>query len=446
MNMQKYSNKKILVIGLGMSGVSASKFLADTGAEVTGYDRDVLDIGEFFEEEYLKKIKFILGDNNKDIDIAEYDLLVKSPGVPPNNKIIRAAEKIKKPVISELHLGLEMLPEVKVVAVTGTNGKTTTCRLIEYLTGGHSAGNIGQPLTSIVRKIKKDDIVILEVSSYQIVYTPNLVPDIGVLLNIFPEHIQWHGNRDNYIKAKKNMFIRQSFENVGIFNLDIPDLDFIIKDLKCSKLFFSSRQKVKKGIYIEGQDIVYTDGRDNKEYLMSKSDIKLPGVHNVENVMAACGVCKVLNIKKIKNLKKFDLPEHRLQEVGDFKGVKYINDSKATNMHSTLSALKSIKGPVILLMGGRSKGQFHPGIEKEIENKVIKIIAFGDSRKEIVNKYSGKVSILAAPTLKQAVKMAKNCAPEGSTVLLSPGGSSFDEFANYKDRGNNFKKWVKQTG
>ncbi len=439
--VQRYKGKKVLVLGLARSGLAACNLLLKYGANVTGYD-----INNFnkIPSEIRDNVELVCGVLPQNIDPSKYDKVITSPGIPPDNPIIKNALKHGSPVISELELGLDELPPVKIIAVTGTNGKTTTCKLIEYITGGKVAGNIGTPLTSYLENISEGDLLILEVSSYQIPFSQSLVPDVGIILNVFPEHLNWHKGFENYVVAKKEMFLRQTFSDVGIFNADMENIDEFLAGIKSRKVFFSLKKEVPRGVFTKDDDIIYIDKDGMEEVLLTRKEITLSGEHNLQNLMAAIAAWKAIGGMKLPDIRGFKLPPHRLEKIGVFDNIKFINDSKATNMDSTLRALESVDKPIVLLMGGRSKNQIHPDISEMVKNKVTKIIAFGESRKEVMRYFSEVTGVIESRTLKEATQLAFKVARPGDTVLLSPGGSSFDEFSDYCERGLKFRKWVKE--
>jgi len=442
MNPEKWKDKKVLILGFGRSGAAASKFLIGEGAKVTIYD-EKLKSELNSDEDIFSNADLICGILPEKLNVANYAVVVVSPGVPPSNPAVKKALSLEIPVISELEVGLRSLPEVKTVAVTGTNGKTTTVELIAYLTGGRMAGNIGSPLTAEIKNIKQGETVVLEVSSYQAFFSPSLAPDIALLLNIFPEHINWHGSFKNYINSKKIMFLRQKDSNYSIFNKNIEDLDFFTEGVKSSKYFFSSRGEVERGVFVKNERIIYKDIKQREE-LCSVNGFKAKGRHNIENLLAALLAAKLLNIKDFPHLSGFTPAPHRMEYVDNINGVIFINDSKATNYHSTYSALESMEPPVILLMGGRSKGQEYNLLRDLARNKVKKVLAFGESAKEVSEFFKDSVEVVMLPTLKAAVEKAGKIAEEGDSVLLSPGGSSFDEFKDYRERGEKYIQWVRE--
>ncbi|MFH1414775.1 MAG: UDP-N-acetylmuramoyl-L-alanine--D-glutamate ligase [Elusimicrobiota bacterium] len=443
-NGRDLSRKRILVLGMADSGLSACRLLLEQKADVTAYDiRSLEDISDI-PPDIKESVRFECGRLPEEIDIDGYDRIITSPGISPSNSIIKRALSNGIGVISELELGVVFLPDVTVVAVTGTNGKTTTCELIWHIAGGILAGNIGCPLTSKVSDIKAGSLVILEVSSYQAVFTPSLIPDVGIVLNLFPEHIDWHGSAEDYYDAKKSILKNQSSGNTAIVNYEIENVDEFVSKIESKKIFFSSRRELPEGVFMRNGNIVSVDRNGLEEIIFRGESISLPGTHNRENLMAVAACWKALGNKASPDISGFKLGKHRLEKFAVKKGVTFINDSKATNMDSTLRALESIPGPIILLMGGRSKHQKHPDIRKIIKEKVSLVIAFGESRDEITAICDGIVPLYECKSFKEAVVAALKKASAGDTVLLSPGGSSFDEFNNYCERGDKFKIWIEE--
>ncbi|MGM0440824.1 MAG: UDP-N-acetylmuramoyl-L-alanine--D-glutamate ligase [Elusimicrobiota bacterium] len=443
-----YKDKKILIIGLGKSGLSAAEFFIARSAKLTCYDRKYIKTAE---NRIGDRVNLIMDTEPENIDPLKYDLIVTSPGVSPDNYILGQASKKNIPVISEMEVACRELPDVKVVAVTGTNGKTTTCRMIENLISGRVivAGNIGTPLTSQIGNIKPGDIIVLEVSSYQIPYTPGLIPSVGIILNLFPEHLKWHGNFKNYMESKKKMFLRQDSKGIAVINDNLKDLKLFTENLKSQKYYFSVNEHSKPGCYLQDGVIMWRRASGEKENLADLTGFSLRGDHNIENYMAALTATKLLQeIEKTEiKLRNFNLPAHRLEEFKKRRGVVFVNDSKATNTDATLRALESYGEPVVLLMGGELKNSFHNQIISEINKKVREIILFGDGRHRLsnyLNDIDRDIHINKKKTLRQAVQFMASEIKPGDTVLFSPGGASFDEFKNYRERGGKFKKWVEE--
>ncbi|NLB35138.1 MAG: UDP-N-acetylmuramoyl-L-alanine--D-glutamate ligase [Elusimicrobia bacterium] len=436
--MKKLKGRRVLVFGLGKSGLSAINLLKSQGADVVGYDeKPYAEIKNIPPKICLLEENLILEDK-----LEKYDLVVVSPGIPPHNKLIESLALKKFPIISELELGLSLLPEgVRIVAVTGTNGKTTTSELISFLTGGQTAGNIGRPLTGVLGSLSKEDILVLEVSSFQLHFSPGLKPDVGVLLNLFPEHTDWHRGYLNYRKSKFSFFKRMIEASHVVYNASSPEIDSFVKKLKPIKIPFSSEIKLEDGIFTENNQVILRLKGEEKKYLHDKE--VLPGKHNLENLMAALGAAAALGVKELPLLDDFRLSPHRM-EYFSYGGLTFINDSKATNFNSTFRALESIDESLILLMGGKSKGESEPRLRGEAAKKARCVIAFGESRKEIEEIFSGALPVKVFISLREAVEEAVRLASKDTKILLSPGGSSYDEFEDYEVRGNKFKEWAEE--
>ncbi|MFC2048846.1 UDP-N-acetylmuramoyl-L-alanine--D-glutamate ligase, partial [Elusimicrobiota bacterium] len=357
-------------------------------------------------------------------------------------QLLTVADKKGIHVISELQLALEQLDNVRIIAVTGTNGKTTTTELISHLTGIISAGNIGNPLCDEVDNIRSGDTVILEVSSYQIYYSKLFIPYISVLLNIFPEHLTWHGNFEKYRETKIELIRKQEKGCYAVVNKDIDNIENILKGLAPEIIYYSSTQQNFPGIYIKDGYIVKEEASGGIEKLVSLDSIMIPGIHNIENTMAALGVCSALGEGDLSSISDYRLSDHRIEVVYETGGVRFINDSKATNMDSVYRAVQSIETPLLLLMGGRTKRSMHPLLKDLAKERVKKIFSFGESRFEIEDAFKGNVKIELFTNMRDAVLTAWKESVSGETVLLSPGGSSFDEFDDYKHRGEVFKSIV----
>ncbi len=436
--MKEYKNKKILVVGYGKSGRAACRLLSSRGAAVTAYDSKTREKIERGSDE-LSPVEYIFGEDPSNIDVGSFDQIVTSPGIMPQNPVLKNASEMNIEVIAELELGLRFLPPVKVVGVTGTNGKTTTATMISYLTGASLAGNIGIPLTSIVDNIEEGDILVLEVSSYQITYSPSLKPEVGVLLNLYPEHLKWHGSYSEYVNSKRKMFERMEREKTAVLNAETENIEKFKKGLDCKKIFFSAERDIKRGFYVSGNEIMY----DGSYY--GKIPEEINSAHNIENYLASLAACEALQKRGLKDFSDYRFPLNRCEFVGKYSGVKYVNDSKATNLNAVSRAVDSFERPLILLMGGRSKKQDYMPLWGKIKGKVSTVVVFGESADEYMEKIPKGVNVIKKKSLYAAVRESVKLAFPGCTVLLSPGGESFDEFSDFAERGEKFKKWVKET-
>jgi UDP-N-acetylmuramoylalanine--D-glutamate ligase len=441
------TGKKIVVIGMGRTGVATARFLGKQGAKVVVTDEKPVDQwGEGFKQIVTEKWLEI-GDYNTRI-LTGACIVVPSPGVPPNNDLLVEAQKKNIPVISEIEIAYRFL-KVPVIAVTGTNGKTTTTTLLGEILK-HSGkktfvgGNIGNPLIEYVEGLQKDDFIVAEISSFQLQWVEKFRPMIAVLLNITCDHINYHGSFAEYRRIKTRVFANQTKEDFAILNAADPEQEGIERIINAQVIKFSSKRVLKKGIFIKKNNIVFRmPGANEEQYPLNT--INLPGLHNVENVMAAimaarfCG-CSQENI--IAAVSAFRGLPHRIEFAGEKNLIKFYDDSKGTNVGSVVRALETFDKPVILLMGGRDKDGDFATLKPMLASKTKKIILFGEARDRIAKLIGKDMPELKKANLREAVESAYKNAQSGDVILLSPGCASFDEFANYKERGNFFKDVV----
>lgn len=425
---------KALIIGNGVSGKAANKLL-----KKLGYSTYILDDNKNF-----KSIKL------RDRLISSLSLLVVSPGISLDHELVKEAKKRKIPVIGELELGASYLP-CEIVAITGTNGKTTTTSLVGELLNTNDnvfiGGNIGTAVSSFALNAKCSDRVVLEVSSFQLESTTYFHPHIACLLNITPDHLNRHKTMKNYIDAKLNIFKNQTIKDFAIINLDDPLVSSLnLRKLKAKVFYFSTRKKCK-GCYVENNNIYFYDGKVT-EFIMPVSELQLKGEHNLSNVLAGlmCGI--ILNIPRdflVSVIHNFKGVEHRLEYVAEVNGVTYINDSKATNISSTLVAIKAMSEPTTLILGGSDKGYEFDELMLNISPVIKNIIVVGETKSKILAaaERCNVSNVYEANTFKEAVKFAAGLAEKGENVLLSPACASFDMFQNFEQRGKVFKSIVK---
>jgi len=431
-------NKNALILGGAKSGLAVSKILEKKlNCKIFVFDEKSLRLK--YPRVSIDEIEKILN---------KIDFAVKSPGIPDNHKIIKKLREKNIPIYSEIEVGLAFMKSKNTIMITGTNGKSTTAYLTylilsEYFKKkGRKAvlcGNIGTPLTSLIHKIKKNDWVVIEVSSYQIQDSSYIKPKIAVILNITPDHIEHHGSFRNYIKAKFKIFSNMDKDDTLIINDDDKILKKIKADTRILRFSFTHRLDA---YYKKGRIIVKKDGKN-----LSFRPSKIPGKHNIENQMASILIATEIGIdKKViqKVLDKFKGLEHRIEFVREIDGVRYINDSKATNVDSTLTALKSCgkRKNIYLILGGRHKNSPYTPLIPYIKKYVKKVLAVGDATPIIFKDLKDVVEIIDAKNIKNAVMIAKNDAKRGDIVLLSPACASFDQFKNFEERGRKFKKWV----
>lgn len=442
-----FQNNKILILGFARSGYEAAKFLLNRGNTVFLTDLKIdHDENQIKELENLG-IHFVLGEHPDDLLDKSFDYLIKNPGVPIDHKYVLKAKELDIPVINEVELAFRLLPKeknIKFVAITGTNGKTTTTTLVykfllEDGKRAHLTGNIGFPLIGFLDKLENNDIIVMETSCQQLENLIEFNPDIAVMTNLSPAHIDFFKSYDNYKRVKTKIFQNHNKNNIAILNLENKDVVESTKNIKSSVKYFSSKKEIN-GSYIKNNSIYYYD-----EKIIDLSDIKLIGVHNYENIMAAIMVVKELGVKNesiIKVLKEFLGVEHRIEFVRELNGVKYYNDSKATNIKATQIALSSFKTPVIILLGGLDRG--HDFFELKDYMKYVKyVIALGQCRNR-VEEFSKELGIpcINVETMKEAVPAAVKVAEKGDTVLLSPASASWDQYKKFEDRGDEFKELV----
>ncbi|HOO90192.1 MAG TPA: UDP-N-acetylmuramoyl-L-alanine--D-glutamate ligase [Syntrophales bacterium] len=445
--------KNILVIGLGRTGVATAKFLSDRGARVMIADQKA--ISELGNTAALFKghadIELGIRDDDTDV-LLRTDMIVPSPGVPPSNCLLEEGLRMGIPILSELELASRYLKK-PAVAITGTNGKTTTTSLLGRIFEQCGrrvfvGGNIGNPLISYVNGKQEDDFAVLEVSSFQLQWVRQFHPFIAVLLNVTSDHIDYHGSFEEYRSVKERIFACQGTEDYAILNVDDPESEDLSQRLPAGHVVrFSSSSRLKEGIFIDGDCLRYRfDGKDEEYPIRS---IRLKGRHNLENTMAAviaariCG-CPPAGI--IETLESFTGIPHRIEFAGSIDGVDYYDDSKGTNVDAVYRALEAFHRPVVLLVGGRYKGGDFGVLTHLIRERVKMLIAFGEAGKKILSVIGGIVKTERAEGLKSAVYMARDNASSGDIVLLSPGCSSFDEFKNYEERGMVFKDIVEHMG
>ncbi len=447
------SGRKVLVIGLGKTGIAAARFLHGRGADVAVTDEKPVA--------GLQAALSPLEDIREGIDFRAYepaairdrDLVIPSPGVPPFNFLLSEALRKGVEVMSELEVASRFLRK-PLVAITGTNGKTTTTTLIGELLEGSGrkvfvGGNIGNPLIGYVDSGRDDDFIVVEVSSFQLEWASTLRPNVAVLLNTTPDHIDYHGSFESYRAAKERLFMNQEASDLAILNGDEPQGRALARRIRSESEFFSTKSGLSgegppRGIYLDGEALSYAGpGARREQYPLSM--IKIPGAHNIENVMAAvlaarkCG-CSPDEI--IRAVSLFRGVSHRIEFAGEKRGVLFYDDSKGTNVGAVLSAIESFSRPIVLLMGGRDKEGDFETLEPLISRKVKSLILFGEAAGKIQSKIGGIVHTERSAGLGEAFGLARRNAAPGDVVLLSPGCASFDEFSDYAERGRFFKEMV----
>lgn len=443
-----FKNKKILILGLARSGYQAAKILIEKGNNV--YLNDLNDENKHDENQVseLKNmgVHLIFGSHPDDLLDESFDYLIKNPGVPIDHKYVLKARKLNIPVINEVEMAYQLLPDnVDIIGITGTNGKTTTTtityEIMHKFFGDkvYLAGNIGYPLSGILDFVKSKDIIVMECSCQQGENFVNFHPHVGVITNFSEAHIDFMKTYEHYKNTKSKMFYNQSSSDVAILNYDDNDVLDEMKNICSEKKFFSSKEKIE-GCYLEGRDIYYY-----REKIMSIDDIKIKGMHNVENVMAAIMVAKEYGVSNkiiYDVVSNFKGVEHRLEYVDTVNGVEYYNDTEATNIKCTQIALSSFNRPIIIFLGGLERGQDFNKLTPYMEH-VKAIIAIGSCRKRIAN-YAKKIgkSVYVFEHLSDGFDKLKDILTSGDVVLLSPASASWDQYKCCEIRGEEFKKKV----
>ncbi|OGS20453.1 MAG: UDP-N-acetylmuramoylalanine--D-glutamate ligase [Elusimicrobia bacterium RIFOXYA2_FULL_39_19] len=439
--------KKITVLGLGKTGVSIANYFAQKGAAVFVSDSGKTEVVKPNINKLNKSIKYETGSHTD--KVLDCELIVRSPGIAHDLPVLIKARKKGIEVLSEIEVASRLIRPKVLIAITGTNGKTTTTTLVGeiFKNAGFKtvvAGNIGTPLIDFADKIDSKTAVVLEVSSYQLEDIEHFKPDISCILNITPDHLEHHKTMANYIKAKAKIFSNQDKNDCCILNYDDKYCRKLKNTCKASAVYFSLKKKTSNGIYCDRKtNTVYVNAFSKK--ISFPVTLKIPGRHNIENALAAlaCGLgagLKPGNI--IKTLESFEGVEHRIEFVRDLNGVRYINDSKSTNVDSTYVALESFEKNIILIMGGRHKGAPYTPLKKLVKTKVKKLLLIGEAIKAIKKDLSGTADIIVSGDMGSALKYSKANAVKGDVVLLSPGCASFDQFKNYEHRGEVFKQLV----
>lgn len=434
-------NKNILIMGFGVTGKTALKFLKEFPCKIYVYDSNQ-DLHKLNVEE-----DFIIF---KEEDLDDIDLIVKSPGIYPFHELLEKAREKNIEIISDIELSYRNLKTENVIAVTGTNGKTTTTTILgdilRRVAKTYVVGNIGRGILEITKEASDDDYVVIEASSFQLEDTIDFKPHIGVLTYVTSDHLDWHKTRQNYVDAKFKIFKNQDENDFAILNYEDKDLAEEYK-LQAEKYYFSMEKIGDKGAYLHDGKIYFNNGEKTEEVLDIK-DIKIPGDHNIRNIMAAIIACRLLNVDLDlikKSIISFTGVEHRIEFVREVEGVKYYNDSKGTNPDSTEVAIAAMDGDVVLIAGGYDKGADFDNLIEKSKDKIKTAILFGETAEKISNsckKYG--VEFFITEDLKKAVELANKLSSSGDDVLLSPACASWDMYKSYEIRGQHFKDLVKE--
>ncbi|MCI1994812.1 MAG: UDP-N-acetylmuramoyl-L-alanine--D-glutamate ligase [Clostridium luticellarii] len=443
--------KKTAVVGIGVSNRPLINFLLDLGAEITAFDRkDEEQLGEIAEEFRRKNIKLVLGEDYLH-SLNSFQVIFKTPSMRIDNPYLVKARQEGAYITSEMEEFIKYCPG-KVYGVTGSDGKTTTTTIIYNILKGRGyrtwvGGNIGTPLFSRIKEMKSEDKVVLELSSFQLM-TMNVSPEVAVITNISPNHLDIHKDMDEYINAKKNIFRYQDKNALLVLNRDNDIVNLMVSEAPGNVRQFSSRRVLNKGGYLKGGSL-YID----EDEVCKLEEVKIKGMHNVENFLAA--FCAVKDEVSIENMKKvavnFSGVEHRCEFVRTVDGIKYYNDSIASSPTRTLAGLKAFEKPVVLIAGGYDKKIPFDVLAEEGYKKIKILILMGATKNKIKKAFDKlrdekgiNVPIFMVESLLDAVNKARELAEKGDIITLSPACASFDMFPNFEVRGNSFKKIVNE--
>jgi len=442
------NDKRVLVVGLGRSGVASALFLQSRGARVTVSDAKS-------SEELRQEIPALLDQGiavetggHGERTFQDQDLIVVSPGVPVDALPITQARALGQEVIGEIELAAEFLPG-PIVAITGSNGKTTTTTLTgEILSAGGFktlvGGNIGTPAISLVEHGSAETVTVLEVSSFQLETIRSFRPRIAVVLNVTPDHLDRHRTFEAYVSAKARIFENQQTDDFAVLNADDPTCVEMAGGTQAQVCWFSRKREVDRGGFVRSGQIIFKSASSERE-VMPVSEIPLKGAHNLENVLSAvcAGALMGCDAGKIREaVRNFKAVEHRLEYVATINGVEYYNDSKATNVDATIKALESFSGNIHLILGGKDKGSDYGVLNDLLGQRVKCVYTIGAAAEKIKAQITAP-SVVPARTIEAAVKQASTSAQPGDVVLLAPACASFDQFQNYEHRGRVFKELVR---
>ena len=438
-----YKNKKIFILGMAKSGYEVAKLLSKYNNQIVITDKKDQDEAHVKELESLG-VTFIKSEDPIDLINETYEVVVKNPGINYNHPLIKKAIELNIEVVNEIEVGYTFLPKgVKIIAVTGSNGKTTTTTLCyEFIKAMgkkvHLGGNIGYPLSGLIDKVEENDILVLEISAQQLHDCYKFNPDIAILTNLIPIHIDFFGDYENYKNHKKRIFQNHTRNNIAIINKSDGESVSLTDDIKSKRIFFSSKEKTD--LCIKDGAIYYLDNK-----IINLDDIRIKGNHNYENIMCAIAATKAFGISNetIKEvLNKFAGVEHRMEFVKKVKGIEFYNDSKATNIKSTETALSAFKTPVILIMGGMDRKHSFEDLSDDLG--YVKCVAVYGETKNRFKDFFDKCSVdcQVFDNLEKSVKYAYSMGSEGDTILLSPACASWDQYDSFEERGKEFKRIV----
>ena len=448
----EFTEKKVLVFGTGISGVAAANLLENAGAEVVLFDgNEKLDKAHVLENFTESKTpELYVGVLPEEVE-KELDLVVLSPGVPVDLPLVLRLKEAGLPIWGEIELAYRC-KKGDVLAITGTNGKTTTTALLGEIMKTayphvHVVGNIGIPYTGVVTEDTDDTVTVAEISSFQLETIDAFCPCVSAILNITPDHLNRHHTMECYIETKESITKNQTAGDTCVLNYEDEVLRRFGETLQTKVVFFSSKRKLEKGLYLDGEDIFYADGTTDTK-VINVNELNILGKHNYENVMAAVGMSVSFGVpmdKIVEVLKRFQAVEHRIEYVTEKRGVKFYNDSKGTNPDAAIQGIRAMNRPTLLIGGGYDKQSEYDEWIESFDGKVKKLVLIGQTKEKIAEcaKKHGFEDVILCDTFEEAIDTCYENAVSGDAVLLSPACASWGMFANYEERGRIFKEYVR---
>ena len=446
-----FEEKKVLVVGTGKSGVAATELLLKEKVQTVLFDANKeLDTKEFFEKNpFLNGVSLILGDLS-DEQIKQFDIAVLSPGVPTDIPMVNRLRDAGVKIWGEIELAYAF-GKGRIIAITGTNGKTTTTALTGEIMADHYddvrvVGNIGIPYTSMVQGTTEETVTVAEISSFQLETIHEFKPHVSAILNITPDHLNRHHTMENYIKAKEDITKNQTADDFCVLNYEDEVLRTFAEKCPAKVIFFSSRRVLDEGFYLDGEEIMYA--HDNKtDRVINVNDLNLLGRHNYENVMAACAMSVSIGVpmdKIVEVLKTFKAVEHRIEYVTEKRGVRFYNDSKGTNPDAAIQGIRAMNRPTLLIGGGYDKQSEYDEWIEAFDGKGKELVLIGQTADKIeaCAKKHGFNNVVKKETFEDAITYCYDHAVSGDAVLLSPACASWGMFPNYEERGRIFKEIV----
>ena len=443
--------KRVLVVGSGKSGVAAAELLKKKGVTVVLFDGNKdLDITSLLEKyPVFRGVEIIVQELTAE-DMARIDLVVLSPGVPTDIPMVNELRNRQIPIWGEIELAYHFA-KGRIIAITGTNGKTTTTSLVgeimaNYFPDVKVVGNIGIPYTSVAADTTDETVTVAEISSFQLETTHEFAPQVTAILNITPDHLNRHHTMECYIKTKESITKNQTEDDTCVLNYEDEVLREFGKTLSTKVVYFSSKQKLDKGLYLDGEDIIYANGC-TVEKVINVNELNILGKHNYENVMAAVGMSLSFGVpmdKIVEVLRRFQAVEHRIEYVTEKRGVKFYNDSKGTNPDAAIQGIRAMNRPTLLIGGGYDKQSEYDEWIESFDGKVKKLVLIGQTKEKIAEcaRKHGFSDIILCDTFEEAIDTCYANAVEGDAVLLSPACASWGMFDNYEQRGRMFKDYV----